>query len=90
MLTQNDMFLRPALVSSCSYDLQTGSINCWTPLQYGLNYRNYLYVCEGTITIKLIPPIYSQFNILLGILMLFLGITPWISAICIRIALRNK
>ena len=32
----------------------------------------------------------AQFNILLGILMLFLGITPWISAICIRIALRNK
>ena len=32
----------------------------------------------------------AQFNILLGILMLFLGITPWISSICIRIALRNK
>jgi len=32
----------------------------------------------------------AQLKILLGILMLFLGITPWISAICIRIALRNK
>ena len=32
----------------------------------------------------------SQLNILLGILMLFLAITPWISAICIRIALRNN
>ena len=32
----------------------------------------------------------AQFNILLGILMLFLAITPWVSAICIRIALRNK
>ena len=32
----------------------------------------------------------AQLNILLGILMLFLAITPWISAICIRIALRNK
>ena len=31
-----------------------------------------------------------QLNILLGILMLFLAITPWISAICIHIALRNK
>ena len=61
MLTQNDMFLRPPLVSSCSYDLQTGSINCWTPLQYRLNYRNYLYVNEGTITIKLIPPTYSKY-----------------------------
>tara|TARA_B100000315_G_C14389408_1_gene501206 strand:+ start:134 stop:808 length:675 start_codon:yes stop_codon:yes gene_type:complete len=38
------------------------------------------------------PPelIRPQFNILLGILMLFLAITPWISAFCIRIALRNK
>ena len=38
------------------------------------------------------PPelIRAQLNILLGILMLFLAITPWISAICIRIALRNK
>ena len=32
----------------------------------------------------------AQLNILLGILMLFLAITPWISAICIHIALRNK
>ena len=29
-------------------------------------------------------------NILLGILMLFLAITPWISASCIKIAIRNK
>ena len=38
------------------------------------------------------PPelVRAQLNILLGILMLFLAITPWISAICIRIALRNK
>ena len=32
----------------------------------------------------------AQLKILLGILMLFLAITPWISAICIRIAIRNK
>ena len=32
----------------------------------------------------------AQLNILLGILMLFLAITPWISSICIRIALKNK
>ena len=31
-----------------------------------------------------------QLNILLGILMLFLAITPWISATCIKIAIRNK
>ena len=31
----------------------------------------------------------AQLNILLGILMLSLAITPWVSAICIRIAIRN-
>ena len=38
-------------------------------------------------TPKLVIP---QLHILLGILMLFLAITPWISASCIRIAIRNK
>ena len=33
---------------------------------------------------------WPQLNILLGILMLILAITPWISAICIRIAIRNQ
>ena len=60
-LTRNDMFLRPALVSSCKYDYQTGSTNCTTPLQYSLNYRNYLHVVEGSVSIKLIPPIYTKF-----------------------------
>ena len=31
-----------------------------------------------------------QLNILLGILMLFLAITPWISTFCIKIAIKNK
>ena len=31
-----------------------------------------------------------QLNILLAILLLFLAITPWISASCIKIAIRNK
>jgi heme exporter protein B len=34
--------------------------------------------------------IWPQLSILLSILMLFLAITPWISAECIRIAIRNK
>ena len=38
-------------------------------------------------TPKLVMP---QLNILLGILMLFLAITPWISSTCIKIAIRNK
>ena len=31
-----------------------------------------------------------QLNILIGILMLFLAITPWISASCIKIAIKNN
>ena len=38
-------------------------------------------------SIELIQP---QINILLGILFLFLAITPWISAFCIKIAISNK
>ena len=52
----NDLFLRPHMVSSCIYDLIIGSKGCYTPLRYSLNYRNYFYVTEGSITIKLIPP----------------------------------
>ena len=32
----------------------------------------------------------AQLNILLGILLLFLAITPWVSAACIKLALQNK
>ena len=31
-----------------------------------------------------------QLNILIGFLFLFLAITPWISAACIRMSLRNN
>ena len=37
-------------------------------------------------TPELIKP---QLNILIGILFLFLAITPWVSAACIKISLRN-
>tara|TARA_B100000686_G_C16773366_1_gene966735 strand:- start:1396 stop:2070 length:675 start_codon:yes stop_codon:yes gene_type:complete len=38
-------------------------------------------------TPELVKP---QLNILLGILMLFLAITPWISAACIKLSIRNN
>jgi len=38
-------------------------------------------------SLELIKP---QMNILLGILFLFLAITPWVSAFCIKMAIRNK
>ena len=33
---------------------------------------------------------YSMLNILFGILLIFLAISPWISGLCIRIALENR
>lgn len=52
----NDSFLRPPLVSSCSYDFMTGSLNSKTVLRYNLNYRNYYYITKGEVLIRLIPP----------------------------------
>ena len=52
----NDGFLRPPLVSKCSYDFMSGSVGSKTPLRYDLNYRNYYYVTSGKVKIKLIPP----------------------------------
>ena len=61
VLRNNDYFLRPPMVSSCGYDVCSGSKNSYTPLRYNLNYRNYLCVTEGQVRIKLISPIYSRY-----------------------------
>ena len=44
------------MVSSCKYDYIFGSNGTQTPLRYGLNYRNYYLVTNGSITIKLFNP----------------------------------
>ena len=59
--TYNDSFLRPPLVSKCMYDLMTGCVGSKTPLRYNLNYRNYFYVTQGKINIKLICPQNSKY-----------------------------
>ena len=61
VLRNNDYFLRPPMVSSCAYDVCSGSKNSYTPLRYNLNYRNYLCVTQGQVRIKLISPIYSRY-----------------------------
>jgi hypothetical protein len=58
---QNDSFLRPSMVSKCSYDILAGSTNCKTPLRYNLDYRNYFYVTSGKVNVKLIPPDSTKF-----------------------------
>ena len=57
----NDEFLRPPLLSKCIYDFMVGSSKSSTPLRYNLNYRNYYYVTNGNINIKLIPPYYGKY-----------------------------
>ena len=57
----NDSFLRPPLVSNCKYDLLCGSKNTCTPLRYNLNYRNFYYVTDGEIALKLIVPQNSKY-----------------------------
>jgi hypothetical protein len=52
----NDEFLRPYMVSKCSYDILLAAVNTITPLRYDLNYRNYFTVTQGSIRIMLIPP----------------------------------
>lgn len=52
----NDLFLRPYLCSECSYDIILGTKNSYTPLRYELNYRNFIYVINGSVDIMLTIP----------------------------------
>lgn len=57
----NDSFFRPYMVSNCLYDIISGSTNTTTPFRYELNYRNYFMVTQGSVSVKLTPPIYSKY-----------------------------
>jgi len=52
----NDMFLRPSMVSSCNYDILFSSLNVETPLRYEVNYRNYFVVTHGKAIVRLLVP----------------------------------
>uniref|UniRef100_A0A6C0HHB9 Cupin-like domain-containing protein n=1 Tax=viral metagenome TaxID=1070528 RepID=A0A6C0HHB9_9ZZZZ len=52
----NDGFLRPYMVSNCSYDFIMGSPGLRTPFRYELNYRTFIMVTQGEIRLKLAPP----------------------------------
>ena len=52
----NDIFLRPSMVSSCLYDIMFASLNAETPLRYDVNYRNYMLVTNGKVIIRLFAP----------------------------------
>ena len=57
----NDAFLRPPMVSKCTYDFVCASSGTATPLRYELNYRNYYLVTQGTIKMRLIAPHASKY-----------------------------
>ena len=57
----NDVFLRPYMVSQCSYDFQIAAEKTQTPFRYELNFRNYLLVTEGSAKVKLAPPKSSKY-----------------------------
>ena len=52
----NDSFIRPFMVSNCEYDFILSSSDSQTKLKYELNYRNYFFVSQGSVVIKLLPP----------------------------------
>ena len=56
MISENDSFFRPYMLSNIDYDYIFGSKNSHTPLRYELNYRNYFLLLEGKVRIKLTPP----------------------------------
>ena len=43
------------------HDIIFGSNNSYTPLQYDINYKNYLYIAEGTVKIRFTPPINEKY-----------------------------
>ena len=52
---ENDSFLKPDFTLTTKYDLITGSANTVTPLRYHTNFRHFLCVTSGKITVKMTP-----------------------------------
>jgi len=51
-----DEYLCPSLLMKVNIDFWSGSPNTHTPLRHFIHFRNYLYVLDGVIKIKLIKP----------------------------------
>ena len=56
-----DAYLRPPMVASIQYDVLFGAEGSTTRLEYNVHYRNYFYVSNGSVTIKLTPPRNSKY-----------------------------
>jgi hypothetical protein len=53
--SENNSYLKPDYTFITKYDLITGSGNCTTPMRYHTNYRHFLCVNSGKITVKMTP-----------------------------------
>lgn len=56
MLNDNEKFIRPTLTCKRKIDILSGSIKAFTFLQHHIYYRNYIFVTNGKIKIRLIHP----------------------------------
>tara|TARA_A100001011_G_C14303293_1_gene841881 strand:- start:1378 stop:2466 length:1089 start_codon:yes stop_codon:yes gene_type:complete len=61
LFEKNDEFLRPPLLSNNNYDFLCGSKDTITPLRYNISYRNYIYVTNGKVKVKLVCPNDSKY-----------------------------
>ena len=56
IIQNEDMYLKPELLMNSYYDIILGCKDSYTSLQYSKNFKNYLYVTQGKIRIKLAVP----------------------------------
>ena len=56
LLQNNDSLFKPPMTSESNYDLLFGGKGSSTKFKYDINYRNFLYVSDGTVNLKLSPP----------------------------------
>jgi len=55
------IYLRPFMTCSTHNDIIFGSKGASSVLKRNLNYRNYLYVLDGDVEVKLVPPKHSHY-----------------------------
>lgn len=56
IIQNEDMYLKPELLMNSYYDIIMGCKDSYTSLNYSKNFKNYLYVTQGKIKIKLTVP----------------------------------
>jgi hypothetical protein len=60
-IKKREQDIKPIFTCYSMYDILFGSNNSYTPLQYDINYKNYLYVAEGSVKIRFAPPINEKY-----------------------------